>query len=110
MKREEEKLVPITGENQLQAGMLLVNKPCSHGHTHRFLLVRKNDADLLAAIFGFGDSWITTPVVCMGAPVDGFRPRKSIAEGRLFRIDTGVTDEESPYVEKPVKSPTRERA
>ncbi len=115
MKREEERLVPVRSEDDIMPGALYELRGCVHcGRPHRFIILGRGEVrpcmcqerhagwllagdvegciDKRAALEFVGGRFVGAQQVCI----------KTIPDGALFRVDTGLADEASPYIAAPV--------
>jgi hypothetical protein len=106
MKHEEEKLVPVKSESELRVGMLIVATACECGSSHRGLLMESvsvrrglGEGEYAPCPHGAegsaGTAWRLAPPPCWDVPV---MCCCGCSRGFIFRVDTGLTDEASPYV------------
>lgn len=111
MKTEREKLRLVRAESELRVGMLLKLKECrACGSAHRMLLLGAVDN-----AGGWHEGYSspcrarrlflrTQP--CAASPATGYVCWElPVAERRLYIVDTGITDEASPYVAVPAPKP-----
>lgn len=101
---EREKLIPVTSEDQLKAGLLVETRPCNCCRVpHRYMLLGREPEDTICLVAcGFCRGWRREPLpACAKGPGAMFCPARAIATGRLFIVDTGLEDEKPAQVERP---------
>ncbi len=107
----EEKLIPVRSESELRVGMLIVGTGCSEcgGGSHRGLLIESRQVRrglelgeyrpcMHGDVGATSTAWQFAPGLCWDVPVILCC---GCALGRIYRVDTGLTDEASPYVAVP---------
>jgi len=107
---ERDKLVRVMAESDLRVGMLVVVKSCRRcARDHRHLITgleKRRHSHKGETPSQCGHVLCRVPgETCTGAPRTCWS--FAIPDGRLYRVDAGLTDEANPYVAVNIPKPAR---